>query len=83
LRTGDFLARIGGEEFALLLPMCATEDALAVVERLREKVPYGQTCSAGVIVHGPEESADLSMARVDQALYQAKAAGRDRVLLGA
>jgi diguanylate cyclase (GGDEF)-like protein len=82
LRTGDFLARIGGEEFALLLPMCATEDALAVVERLRERVSYGQTCSAGVIVREPEETADMLMARVDRALYRAKAAGRDRALLG-
>jgi diguanylate cyclase (GGDEF)-like protein len=82
LRTGDFLARIGGEEFALLLPMCATEDAVMVVERLRERVPYGQTCSAGIVVRESGESADALMGRVDEALYRAKAAGRDRVLLG-
>jgi diguanylate cyclase (GGDEF)-like protein len=81
LRAGDFLARIGGEEFALLLPTCATEDALAVVERLRGRVPYRQTCSAGVVMHKAEESCDALMARVDEALYRAKAAGRDRVLL--
>jgi diguanylate cyclase (GGDEF)-like protein len=82
LRTGDFLARIGGEEFALLLPACAaTEDALAVVERLRQLVPYRQTCSAGVVVHEPGETVDVLMARVDRALYGAKDAGRDRVSL--
>jgi diguanylate cyclase (GGDEF)-like protein len=82
LRTGDFLARIGGEEFALLLPSrTATEDALAVVERLRRRVPYRQTCSAGVVIHEPGESADALMARVDEALYAAKDAGRDRVSL--
>jgi diguanylate cyclase (GGDEF)-like protein len=82
LRAGDFLARIGGEEFALLLPNCpATEDALAVVERLRRRVPYWQTCSAGVVVHEQGESADMLMARVDQALYAAKDAGRDCVSL--
>jgi diguanylate cyclase (GGDEF)-like protein len=82
LRTGDFLARIGGEEFALLLPMCATEDALMVVERLRERVPYGQTCSVGIVVRESGEPSDALMARVDEALYEAKATGRDRVTLG-
>jgi diguanylate cyclase (GGDEF)-like protein len=82
LRAGDFLARIGGEEFALLLPACtATEDALAVVERLRGRVPYRQTCSAGVIVHEPGESAESAMGRVDAALYKAKDAGRDCISL--
>jgi diguanylate cyclase (GGDEF)-like protein len=83
LRTGDFLARIGGEEFALLLPMCATEDALMVVERLRQRMPCRQTCSAGVVIHEHGESSDALMARVDAALYDAKAAGRDRVSLAA
>jgi diguanylate cyclase (GGDEF)-like protein len=81
LRTGDFLARIGGEEFALLLPLCAIDDALMVVERLRLRVPYEQTCSAGVIVGEQGESSEMLMARVDEALYSAKAAGRDRVSL--
>ncbi len=79
LRAGDFLARIGGEEFALLLPMCATEDALAIVERLRRRVPYEQTCSAGIVIHSPGESSEALMVRVDAELYAAKTAGRDRV----
>ncbi len=83
LRAGDFLARIGGEEFALLLPVCATEDALTVVERLRRRIPCEQTCSAGVVIHEPGESSDMLMARVDAALYDAKAAGRDRISLAA
>jgi diguanylate cyclase (GGDEF)-like protein len=84
LRVGDFLARIGGEEFALLLPACtATEDALTVVERLRRRVPYRQTCSAGIVIHEPGESVDALMTRVDQALYAAKNAGRDRISLAA
>jgi diguanylate cyclase (GGDEF)-like protein len=81
LRSGDFLARIGGEEFALLLPHCATKDALAVVDRLRKRVRYEQTCSAGIVVQEPGEDADALMARVDKELYVAKAAGRDRVSL--
>jgi diguanylate cyclase (GGDEF)-like protein len=82
LRTGDFLARIGGDEFALLLPAgTVIEDALAVVERLRGRAPNPQTCSAGVVIHEPGESVDMLMARVDQALYAAKDAGRDRISL--
>jgi diguanylate cyclase (GGDEF)-like protein len=81
LRVGDFLARIGGEEFALMLPDCAIEDALVVIERLRLQVPHRQTCSAGVVIQEPGESADTLMARVDEALYSAKTAGRDRVSL--
>ncbi|MFZ1925483.1 MAG: sensor domain-containing diguanylate cyclase [Solirubrobacteraceae bacterium] len=81
LRSGDFLARIGGEEFALLLPRCATDDALTVVDRLRRRVRYAQTCSAGVVVQEPGESAEELMTRVDEALYAAKTAGRDRVSL--
>jgi diguanylate cyclase (GGDEF)-like protein len=81
LRAGDFLARIGGEEFALLLTKCAAADALIVVERLRQRVPYEQTCSAGVIVGGSDESADALMTRVDEALYTAKTDGRNRVSL--
>jgi diguanylate cyclase (GGDEF)-like protein len=81
LRAGDFLARLGGEEFALLLPNCSLEDALSVVERLRGRMPYEQTCSAGVAVRIPAESAENVMVRADAALYSAKAAGRDRVWL--
>jgi diguanylate cyclase (GGDEF)-like protein len=81
LRSGDFLGRIGGEEFALLLPKCTPADALVVVDRLRRRVPYEQTCSAGVIVRETCESAEALMTRVDEALYAAKSAGRDRVSL--
>jgi diguanylate cyclase (GGDEF)-like protein len=81
LRAGDVLARIGGEEFALLLPKCSPEDALMVVDRLRRRVHGEQTCSVGVVVHEPGESGESLMARVDEALYAAKTAGRDRVAL--
>jgi diguanylate cyclase (GGDEF)-like protein len=83
LRTGDFLARIGGEEFGLLLPDCDVETAADVVDRLRRNVTHRRTCSAGLTAHQSGESAETAIARADQALYEAKAKGRDRVHLAA
>ncbi len=83
LRAGDFLARVGGEEFALLLPATAAGDARRIVERLRARVPYQQTCSAGLIVRRPDDSAEMLMDRADEALYASKAAGRDRITVEA
>jgi diguanylate cyclase (GGDEF)-like protein len=81
LRTGDMLARHGGEEFALALPGTNLEHAQELLERLRECLPEGQTCSAGVCVWDGKESAEALTARADTLLYAAKAAGRDRVAL--
>jgi len=82
LRSSDILARIGGEEFALLLPNCNTTYAEMVVERLRARVLGDQTCSAGIAIRTPRESAEALMARADAALYEAKTAGRDRACVG-
>ncbi len=78
LRGGDVLARLGGDEFALLLPGSSSARALAVIERLRQRVPGEQTCSAGLASRGPGDSAETLMAAADGALYEAKSAGRDR-----
>ena len=48
LRPASLLARYGGEEFALLLPHCDTDTAEAIVGRLLEAVPGGQTASCGI-----------------------------------
>jgi diguanylate cyclase len=81
LRAVDQLARYGGEEFIVLLPGATVELATGVLERLRGATPAGQTFSAGVATwDGTETSEDL-IARADQALYQAKHAGRDRILV--
>jgi diguanylate cyclase (GGDEF)-like protein len=81
LRAGDLLARVGGEEFALMLLDCELETATEVVERLRGSMPQARTCSAGLAVRADGESAEAVIARADRALYQAKADGRNRVAL--
>jgi diguanylate cyclase (GGDEF)-like protein len=81
LRSGDMVARLGGEEFGLLLFDTELDAAIAVTERVRELVTHGQTCSVGLAVRHPGEGVEPVMARVDRALYDAKSAGRDRACL--
>ncbi len=83
VRGGDLLARLGGEEFGLLLRNCDPGTAVEVTDRLRRCVSGGRTCSAGITVAAPGEDAETIVARADRALYEAKAAGRDRVHLTA
>ena len=83
LRAGDLVARFGGDEFALLLPDCNAANALEVVERLRLRIPSGQSCSAGIATHQPGTPAEALVAQADIALYEAKTAGRDRTCLTA
>jgi diguanylate cyclase (GGDEF)-like protein len=78
LRTGDVLARIGGEEFGLLLLDCDAETAIEVVDRLRHHVTHSRTCSAGLAVKELGETPLAALERADAALYQAKTQGRDR-----
>jgi diguanylate cyclase (GGDEF)-like protein/PAS domain S-box-containing protein len=80
LRPSDTLARYGGEEFGLVLPNCPIEKGIEVVERLREYMVAGQTCSAGIAAWDGEEAPDALVRRADAALYEAKAAGRDRAI---
>jgi diguanylate cyclase (GGDEF)-like protein len=80
LRTSDILARYGGEEFAVALPGCTLADAKTIVERLRTAMPANQTVSAGVACWNGRESAEELVGRADAALYEAKRAGRDRLV---
>lgn len=80
LRTTDVLARYGGEEFALALPGGRPEEDALLVERLRAVTPDGQTCSAGMARWDGEETSAELVGRADAALYEAKRAGRDRVV---
>ena len=77
VRGDDLLARLGGEEFGLLLLDCAPGVATEVTERLRAVMPEGETCSAGLAARGLGEPIESVILRADGALYDAKSAGRD------
>jgi len=87
IRESDFIARLGGEEFAILLPDTTIEQALAVCERLRinvaqartfgEGAVIGVTVSGGVARIGPDGLA-AALRIADAALYSAKNGGRDQ-----
>lgn len=81
LRGEDTIVRFGGEEFLVVLPDTLPEQAVEIVERLREATPGGQTCSAGLACWDYAETAEDLVGRADSALYRAKAAGRDRLVL--
>ncbi len=90
LRKIDTAGRVGGEEFAILLPAADAEAALSFAERLRHTVattpliqdgqPVPVTVSIGITTMLPSDaSADMTLGRADEALYRAKAGGRNRV----
>ena len=87
IRETDLLGRWGGEEFLLILPGASSTTAQAVLQRLqaavRDTVLAGRavTCSAGVAGFRRGESSATLLARADEAMYAAKHAGRDRVIL--
>jgi diguanylate cyclase (GGDEF)-like protein len=80
LRDVDFLARLDGGEFAVLLPGCTLGEAIDVLERVRGRTPRSQTSSAGVALWNGEEPAELLLSRCQEALATAKAAGRDMTI---
>ena len=85
LRSVDTIGRLGGEEFAIVLPGLGLEAATAIVERVRAAVEAVDsagartTISAGVAESWPDGSRAELLWRADQALYGAKRAGRNRV----
>jgi diguanylate cyclase (GGDEF)-like protein len=90
-RAGDVLVRHGGEEFVVVLPGMSLQRASEVCERLRARVaehPWGReapglavTISIGLCAAPPSDAATL-MLRADEALYRAKRAGRNRLVVG-
>src|SRR6185295_17614121 len=85
IRPSDLAARIGGEEFALILPGSDSEGAYAVAERARMAIAEVPTrgeqvsCSAGIAVY-PDDADDEAVLcqHADAALYSAKRAGKRR-----
>jgi len=75
------LARYGGEEFAVLILGVTAADLVRLLHRLRSVTPGGQTFSAGVAVWDPHTEPGTAVAGADEALYAAKRAGRDRILV--
>lgn len=91
LRSTDVLARWGGEEFLLLLPETSLDGALVLLERVRREVAelrvetandeISMTVSIGVAAGRVQETMEQVLEHADEALYQAKAQGRDRVVV--
>jgi diguanylate cyclase (GGDEF)-like protein len=92
IRTGDTLARIGGEEFAVLLPMSSANAAEVMADRIRKKIGsisikpksnilFTLTISAGVATLEEDDTClQDTLNRADKALFKAKSEGRDRVI---
>jgi diguanylate cyclase (GGDEF)-like protein len=90
-RSGDFVARYGGEEFVVVTPDCDLDGGVALAERFRQRLSWtssvshdpGANVTTSVGVAASNDLACLTpdglLWRADQALYQAKAAGRDAV----
>ncbi|MBC7680190.1 MAG: GGDEF domain-containing protein [Pseudorhodobacter sp.] len=85
VRDDDCAARYGGEEFALVLPGAASVDmgpaAHVVVERLRARWTGPVTFSVGIAVHRVGDVPSTTLARADAAVYEAKANGRNTLVV--
>lgn len=86
IRKTDFLARWGGEEFAIIVPHARAEEAAKLAEALRAAIAGHVsedvepiTCSFGLAEYQPGDTAETLVERADKALYCAKVTGRNRV----
>jgi diguanylate cyclase (GGDEF)-like protein len=92
LRTYDRVFRYGGEEFLIVLPGTSLGEGFDIIERLREELarlsldvgaqePIKVTASFGVTPLDTDVSVENAIERADQALYRAKAEGRNRSVI--
>ncbi len=91
IRTNDLIGRYGGEEFLVLLPDSHLDEAVAVMGRLQRElagkpISWAKqqllvTFSAGIAAHASGEAVEALINRADQALYEAKRVGKDRVMV--
>ena len=95
MRPSDLVARIGGEEFVVVLPESRPEQIMMIAERIRtliadtpfpikggtETLPVTVSIGATVTRPEPETATDI-LKRSDDALYQAKDSGRNKVVMG-
>lgn len=85
IRASDTICRWGGEEFVILLPGCDLDQAQSMAERMRQQVAEGLiegtpvTISLGVAQYHEGDTPETLLHRADQAMYQAKNRGRNRV----
>jgi diguanylate cyclase (GGDEF)-like protein len=91
LRASDYIGRLGGEEFAAMLPEASSDTALEVAERMREAVATMKietsagkievTVSIGLAAHAvSDNSIEPALRRADVAVYKAKSGGRNRTV---
>ena len=94
LRSTDIAGRLGGDEFCFALPDTGRNECARVAERIRERLgtlafgmsagsPFSVTATFGVAESEPDINAKELMEAVDRALYRAKSAGRNRVMVDA
>jgi diguanylate cyclase (GGDEF)-like protein len=92
MRSNDVLARVGGEEFDVLLPDTDVQGAAQLAERIRSAIAavvvtsdrgerVSPRVSVGVAAHREGDDLESMLRRADDALYRAKQAGRDRTVV--
>lgn len=81
LRETDFIARIGGDEFFVLLPVCPEAEAEQIARRMLAAAPPGHSFSIGIATWEVDEEGYELVHRADRAMYAAKAGGGNRITL--